>query len=136
MVLLFFSIIMFIWLLKGGNNTITGASRFSKICCFFENKIVNLSRGKYETYLVGFVCLLCAASQVFLLHSDFPYIGHDYTQIESRLISQLIYAKNNGLAIEWATPLAGAGILSYANPQYIQYSPLYFLTLYAILVCL
>ncbi|RDU70630.1 hypothetical protein CQA66_07915 [Helicobacter aurati] len=126
-----FSIIVFIWILKDGSNAKweEGTSRFSKICYFLENRIVSLSRGKYAVYLVGFVCLLCAVTQVFLLHSDFPYIGHDYTQIESRLIGQLIYAKNNGLAIEWATPLAGAGILSYANPQYIQYSPLYFLTL-------
>ncbi|WP_157159078.1 hypothetical protein [Brachyspira pilosicoli] len=87
-----------------------------------------LDKRKEKLILILF-CITASISQVLLLNSNYPYIGHDYNLIQPRMISQFLYYKNNGLDIEWASPLFGGGLLSYANPQYCQYSPLYFFTL-------
>lgn len=84
---------------------------------------------KKEKLILIIFCFITSISQILLLNSNYPYIGHDYAQIEARFISMFIYYQNNGLDIEWASPLFGGGLLSYANPNYHQYSPLYFLTL-------
>ena len=84
---------------------------------------------KKETFILILFCLTSSVSQIILLNSNYPYIGHDYAQIEARAMSMFLYYQNNGLDIEWASPLFGGGLLSYANPNWHQYSPLYFLTL-------
>ena len=84
---------------------------------------------KKETFILILFCLASSISQIILLNSNYPYIGHDYSQIEARAMSMFLYYQNNGLDIEWASPLFGGGLLSYANPNWHQYSPLYFLTL-------
>lgn len=89
---------------------------------------INLNKKNEKIILILF-CFIVSASHILLLHSNYPYIGHDYGQIESRAISMFLYYQNNGLDIEWASPLFGGGLLSYANPNWHQYSPLYFLTL-------
>ncbi|WP_157150269.1 hypothetical protein [Brachyspira sp. SAP_772] len=84
---------------------------------------------KKEKLILIIFCFITSIAQILLLNSNYPYIGHDYAQIEARAISMFIYYQNNGLDIEWASPLFGGGLLSYANPNWHQYSPLYFLTL-------
>ena len=84
---------------------------------------------KKEKLILIIFCFITSISQILLLNSNYPYMGHDYGLIEPKIVSMLLYYKNNGLDIEWASPLSGGRLLSYANPQYIQYSPLYFLTL-------
>ena len=84
---------------------------------------------KKEKLILIIFCFITSISQILLLNSNYPYIGYDYSLIEPRVISLFLYYQNNGLDIEWASPLFGGGLLSYANPQYIQYSPLYFLSL-------
>lgn len=92
--------------------------------------IFNISlNNKKETFILILFCLSSSVSQIILLNSNYPYIGHDYAQIEARAMSMFLYYQNNGLDIEWASPLFGGGLLSYANPNWHQYSPLYFLTL-------
>ena len=95
-----------------------------------DKKIFNivLDKKKEKLILIMF-CFITSLSQVLLLNSNYPYIGHDYSQIEARAMSMFLYYQNNGLDIEWASPLFGGGLLSYANPNWHQYSPLYFLTL-------
>lgn len=95
-----------------------------------NNEIFNLNLNKKQelTILITF-CLIASISQILLLNINYPLIGHDYSQVEARAISMLIYYNNNGLDVEWASPLFGGGLLSYANPNWHQYSPLYFLTL-------
>ncbi|MEI0447028.1 hypothetical protein R4J03_08205 [Brachyspira intermedia] len=87
-----------------------------------------LDKRKEKLILIIF-CFVTSISQILLLNSNYPYMGHDYGLIEPKIVSMFLYHQNNGLDIEWASPLSGGGLLSYANPQYIQYSPLYFLTL-------
>ncbi|MEI0748092.1 hypothetical protein [Brachyspira pulli] len=87
-----------------------------------------LDKKKEKLILIMF-CFITSLSQVLLLNSNYPYIGHDYSQIEARAMSMFLYYQNNGLDIEWASPLFGGGLLSYANPNWHQYSPLYFFTL-------
>lgn len=95
-----------------------------------NNHIFSLNLNKKQELIIFIIfCLIASISQVLLLNINYPLIGHDYSQIEARAISMLIYHKNNGLDIEWASPLFGGGLLSYANPNWHQYSPLYFLTL-------
>lgn len=95
-----------------------------------NNQIFNLILNKKQELIILIIfCLIVSISQILLLNINYHLIGHDYYQIEARAMSMLIYYENNGLDIEWASPLFGGGLLSYANPNYHQYSPLYFLTL-------
>ena len=95
-----------------------------------DKKIFNIVLdNKKEKIILILFCLAASISQILLLNSNYPMIGADIELTESRLISLFLYFKNNGLDIEWASPLFGGGILSYANPNYHQYSPLYFFTL-------
>lgn len=82
-----------------------------------NNEIFNLNLNKKQelTILITF-CLIASISQILLLNINYPLIGHDYSQVEARVISMLIYYNNNGLDVEWASPLFGGGLLSYANP--------------------
>lgn len=75
------------------------------------------------------LALLTSLLHIVLLNINYPMIGHDISLIRPRAMSMLLFAQKNGLSIEWASPLVGGGLLQYANPQYHQYSPLYFLTL-------
>ncbi len=84
---------------------------------------------KKEKLLLTIFCFITSIAQIVLLNSNYPYIGHDYSQVEARSMSMFLYYQNNGLDVEWASPLFGGGLLSYANPNWHQYSPLYFFTL-------
>ncbi len=83
---------------------------------------------KYKIAIFLLAAIVVSYAQVFITNFIFPYIGHDTILVESRMISMLIYGLKNGIfAKEWATPLWGAGLLQYANPQFPQFSVLYFL---------
>lgn len=84
-----------------------------------------------KTSIIIFVvsCLIVSFAQIIILNFQYPYTGHDFSQINSRAMSMMLYGIKNGIfAKEWASPLFGGGLLQYANPQYHQYSILYFLT--------
>lgn len=95
-----------------------------------KNTLINIDLNKKTQTLIFIIFgTLVSASQVLLLNINYPNAGHDFSLIIPRAMSLLLFGEKNGIfATEWASPLFGAGLLSYANPQYYQYSPMYFLT--------
>jgi len=84
-----------------------------------------------KTRIIIFIlsCLAVSLAQLLILNFQYPYIGYDITLSHHRSMSMMLYGLKNGIfAKEWASPLFGGGLLQYANPQYHQYSILYFLT--------
>ena len=74
-------------------------------------------------------CLIVSLAQVLVLNFQYPYVGHDFSLVGTRAMSMMLYGLKNGIfAKEWASPLFGGGLLQYANPQWPQYSLLYFFT--------
>ena len=91
----------------------------------FMNKFDN-SKNKKIILIIS--SLLAALSNIFIIHFSYPLVGEDISMILTRSYSLLTYAENNGLFnIEFASPLFGAGLISYPNPQYDQFSIFYFL---------
>ena len=89
---------------------------------FFNLKI------KYKNLLLVSTALFTAFANVFITNFNYPNVGEDISMILPRAYSLLTYAKNNGIFnIEFASPLFGAGLISYPNPQYDQFSIFYFL---------
>ena len=72
--------------------------------------------------------IFVALINIFIINFSYPLVGEDISMILPRAYSLLTYAKNNGIFnIEFASPLFGAGLISYPNPQYDQFSIFYFL---------
>lgn len=103
--------------------------------CFFiyllldKKKLINIelnNRNKLILFLSS--ALVVSASQVLLLNSNYPRVGHDFSLFIARAMSSFLFGEKNGLAIEWASPLFGGGLLIYAHPSGYQYTPVYFLT--------
>lgn len=89
---------------------------------FFNLKI------KHKNLLLVSTALFTAFANVFIINFSYPNVGEDISMILPRAYSLLTYAKNNGIFnIEFASPLFGAGLISYPNPQYDQFSIFYFL---------
>ena len=83
---------------------------------------------KHKNLLLICAALFTAFANVFITNFNYPNVGGDINMILTRSYSLLTYAKNNGIFnIEFASPLFGAGLISYANPQYDQFSIFYFL---------
>lgn len=59
-------------------------------------------------------CFIVSIIHVFLLNINYPLVGHDIALIQPRMISMFLFAQKNGLAVEWASPLFGGGLLQYA----------------------
>lgn len=95
-----------------------------------KRTLISLSLNKKnETIILIGLGILVGLANILLLNIKYPYSGHDFGLIIPRAMSLLLFGEKNGIfATEWASPLFGAGLLSYANPQYYQYSPIYFLT--------
>ncbi|WP_300368699.1 hypothetical protein [Brachyspira sp.] len=89
---------------------------------FFKIKI------KHEKLLLIAASLFSAFTNIFIVNFNYPLVGEDISMILTRSYSLLTYAENNGIFnIEFASPLFGAGLISYPNPQYDQFSVFYFL---------
>ncbi|AEM20790.1 hypothetical protein Bint_0156 [Brachyspira intermedia PWS/A] len=95
---------------------------------YYKNYHNSFSISNKKQYLILYMsAILFSIINIVILNCSFPLVGHDFTMIIPRAYSLLIYAKNNGIfSTEFASPLIGAGIISYANPQYDQYSIFYF----------
>lgn len=95
----------------------------------FADKIYSLLfNSKNEKFILIFTAIFIGALYIFIINSSYPFVGHDFSLIIPRAYSMLLYAQNNGIFnIEFASPLFGAGTLSYPNPQYDQFSIFYFL---------
>lgn len=89
------------------------------------NKLNNIT---HQKIILITSSLLVALSNIFIINYSYPLVGEDISMILPRGYSLLTYAKNNGIFnIEFASPLFGAGLISYPNPQYDQFSIFYFL---------
>ena len=83
---------------------------------------------KHKNLLLVCAALFTAFANIFIINFSYPNVGEDISMILTRSYSLLTYAKNNGIFnIEFASPLFGAGLISYPNPQYDQFSIFYFL---------
>ena len=83
---------------------------------------------KYKFLIVIIMSVLTGTINIFIINLYYPFVGEDISMILPRAYSLLTYAKNNGIFnIEFASPLFGAGLISYPNPQYDQFSIFYFL---------
>ncbi|WP_157159288.1 hypothetical protein [Brachyspira pilosicoli] len=89
------------------------------------NKLNNIT---HQKIILITSSILVALSNIFIINYSYPLVGEDISMILPRGYSLLTYAKNNGIFnIEFASPLFGAGLISYPNPQYDQFSIFYFL---------
>ncbi|WP_244833446.1 hypothetical protein [Brachyspira murdochii] len=83
---------------------------------------------KYKFLIVITISILVGIANIFIINLYYPFVGEDISMILPRAYSLLTYAENNGIFnIEFASPLFGAGLISYPNPQYDQFSIFYFL---------
>ncbi|WP_304333183.1 hypothetical protein [Brachyspira innocens] len=92
---------------------------------FIKEFIIN---DKYKFLIVITTSILIGTVNIFIINLYYPFVGEDISMILPRAYSLLTYAENNGIFnIEFASPLFGAGLISYPNPQYDQFSIFYFL---------